>query len=153
MVSLEGSNPQSSGVMSNLTRFTLEVLVHGGAAVSSSRLRCCYSNTISCPSTACGNSLRQTSGAPLIAVGEWRYGSDAKGRRVSASFRHQTMNWGKPVAQLVSLDGSEALVLVYQWPGDFLDQGELKCLAPQDVGIILTTLNCLFPQSLGAVRV
>lgn len=51
VVSLEGSihNIQTSGMLSNLTRFTLGGLVHGGAALSndhyhSSRLQCCYSS-------------------------------------------------------------------------------------------------------------
>ncbi len=77
-----------------------------------------------------------------IAVKARRYGSNAKDRRVSESFRHQTMDRGKPIAQLVLL---EATALLYQWPGDFLDPGELNWLAPQDVGIMLTTLNRFFP--------
>lgn len=55
------------------------------------------------------------------------------------------MNWGKRIAQLVSLDGPEATALVFLWPGDFLDPGELKWLAPQDVGFVPKTLSYFFP--------
>lgn len=55
------------------------------------------------------------------------------------------MNWGEPIAQLVSLDGLEATALVPLWPGDFLDLGELKWLAPLDVGFMRKTLDYFFP--------
>ena len=69
----------------------------------SSRLRCCYSNTKSSPKVVLVAKfpivrLREPHD---IAVEARRYGSDAKDRRVSASFRLQTMNWGKTIAQLV----------------------------------------------------
>lgn len=55
------------------------------------------------------------------------------------------MNGGKSIAQLFSLDGTKVTALACLWLGEFLDPGELKWLAPQDVGIMLRTLDYLFP--------